>query len=124
MKFNTAISRLMECMNHFTSHTTVQAIIKRDFIKIIAPIVPHIAEETWEINAGTNSVFNEQYPKYDEALLEENCISIAIQVNGKLRGSITVEKDIVKADLINQAKQQENVILHIGESEIVKEIKD
>lgn len=122
MKFNTAISRLMECMNHFTSHTTIQAIIKRDFIKIIAPIVPHIAEETWEINAGTNSVFNEQYPKYDEALLEENCITIAIQVNGKLRGSITVDKDIAAADLINQAKQQENVILHIDGSEIVKEI--
>ena len=68
MKFNTAISRLMECMNYFVSHTKVQLHIKRDIIKIIAPLVPHIAEEAWEICGCTSSVFNELYPDFDPIL--------------------------------------------------------
>ena len=63
MKFNTAISRLMECMNHFAEHSEVQLTIKNNFIKIIAPIVPHIAEELWEMNGGEKSVFLESFPK-------------------------------------------------------------
>ena len=94
MKFNTAISRLMECMNHFTRHAEVQLDIKRNVIKMIAPIVPHIAEELWEHNNGKSSVFSEAYPDFDPGIAEETNVSIAIQVNGKLRGSINVNKDI------------------------------
>jgi leucyl-tRNA synthetase len=100
MKFNTAISRLMECMNHFSGHVVVQSHIKRDFIKIIAPLVPHIAEELWEINGGEDSVFLESFPVYDKLLAEEDTITIAVQVNGKLRGNIEVVKTINNEDLL------------------------
>lgn len=122
MKFNTAISRLMECMNYFINHTEIQLNIKQDIIKIIAPILPHISEEAWEHNGGQGSVFNESYPNFDPSQVEEDNISIAIQVNGKLRGTIDVGRDISKNELILKAKQQENVNIHIGDSKIVKEI--
>ena len=122
LKFNTAISRLMECMNYFSKHTSVQLDLKRDFIKIIAPIVPHIAEEAWELNGGTNSIFIEPYPDYNPELLEEDSVSIAIQVNGKLRGSIEVSKNISKNDIIVQAKKHENVLIHLAKKKIIKEI--
>ncbi len=122
MKFNTAISRLMECMNHFINHTEIQLNIKYDFIKIIAPIIPHVAEEVWELNGGSSSVFNEAYPDFDSTIAEDESISIAIQVNGKLRGSINVKRDIAKDDLIAKAKLEQNVIIHIAENEIIKEI--
>ena len=94
----------------------------RDVIKIIAPILPHISEEAWEHNGGQSSVFNEAYPDFDSSLAEEANISIAIQVNGKLRGTIDVGRDISKNELITKAKEQENVSIHIGKSKIVKEI--
>ena len=122
MKFNTAISRLMECMNHFSAHTEVQSNIKKDFIRIIAPFVPHIAEEVWENNGGVVSVFNEPYPAFDPSLLEGDSISIAIQVNGKLRGNIDVSRNISKSELIAQARQHENVVIHIANNKILKEI--
>ena len=122
MKFNTAISRLMECMNHFSGHTDVQLHIKRDFIKIIAPLVPHIAEELWEINGGESSVFLESFPVYDKLLAEEDTINIAVQVNGKLRGNIEVVKTINNEDLLTSARAQENVSIHLKDKEMIKEI--
>jgi len=122
MKFNTAISRLMECMNHFTRHTDVQPHIKRDFIKIIAPIVPHISEELWEINGGERSVFLESFPVYDQSLAEEDIITIAVQVNGKLRGNVEVVKTINNEELLAFAKEHENVSIHLKDKDMIKEI--
>jgi leucyl-tRNA synthetase len=122
MKFNTAISRLMECMNYFRAHTEVQLDIKRDIIKIIAPIIPHIAEEVWEINGGERSVFLESFPIYDQSLTEEDTITIAVQVNGKLRGNIEVVKSIKNEDLLASARAQENVSIHLKDKNVIKEI--
>ena len=122
MKFNTAISRLMECINHFSGHTDVQLHIKRDFIKIIAPIIPHIAEELWEINGGESSVFLESFPVYDKSLAEEDTITIAVQVNGKLRGNIEVVKTNNNEELLAFAKKHENVSMHLQDKDMIKEI--
>ncbi len=122
LKFNTAISRLMECMNYFIGHESIQPHIKREFIKIIAPIIPHVAEELWEINGGERSVFLESFPVYDKSLAEENTVTIAIQVNGKLRGNIEVVKTINEKELLSFAKKHENVSMHLKDKDIIKEI--
>ena len=122
MKFNTAISRLMECMNYFSKHEFINNSLKKIVIKIIAPLVPHISEELWEINGGTRSVFEEKFPEYDKNLIVENIVSIAIQVNGKLRGTIEVDKSIEKEDLIIIAKAQDNVALYLKGKQLIKEI--
>ena len=88
----------------------------------MAPLIPHISEELWEINGGLESVFDQPYPSYNKALVVDDKVSIAIQVNGKLRGSIEVEKTINKEDLIAFAKTQENVNLHLQNKDIIKEI--
>jgi len=122
LKFNTAISRLMECMNYFAGHESIQPHIKREFIKIIAPIIPHVAEELWEINGGGESVFLEPFPVYDKSLAEEDTVTIAIQVNGKLRGNIEVVKTIDEKELLSSAKKHENVTMHLKDKDMIKEI--
>ena len=85
-------------------------------------MLPHISEELWEINGNKTSVFNESYPIYDEKLVIDDIIPIAIQVNGKLRGSIDVQKNINEVDLVCIAKKQENVKLFLKNKNIIKEI--
>ena len=89
---------------------------------MIAPLTPHIAEELWQINGGGHSVFLESFPEYDPALAEEDSMTIAVQVNGKLRGNIQVAKTITKKDLLLAARGQENVALHLKDKNILKEI--
>jgi len=122
MKFNTAISRLMEFINYFSIHKAVSKDIKLTIIKLIAPLTPHIAEELWEINGGETSVFLELFPEYDKSLAEEDTVTIAVQINGKLRGSVEVSKEIEKEALLIEVKKNENVNIHLSGKEIIKEI--
>jgi leucyl-tRNA synthetase len=122
MKFNTAISRLMEFLNYFNKRTTVQKELQIEFIKLLAPIAPHLSEELWEYNEGRGSVFLESFPVFDESLAEEDTVTIAVQVNGKLRGNIEVVKNITKDQLLIKARTQENVCIHLKNKDIVNEI--
>ena len=122
LKFNTAISRMMECINYFSYHESINTEIKLNVIKMIAPITPHIAEELWEINGGVDSVFLEKFPEYDPVLAEEDTMTIAVQVNGKLRGNIEVAKKINDEDLLKAARSQENVSIHLKDKNVIKEI--
>jgi leucyl-tRNA synthetase len=122
MKFNTAISRLMEFINYFSTHETTGRDFKLNMIKMIAPITPHIAEELWEINEGEASVFLESFPEYEKNLTEEDTMTIAVQINGKLRGSVEVSKHIEKDALLEIVKKNENVEVHLNGKDIIKEI--
>ena len=122
MKFNTSISRLMECMNYFSRHDSINDDLKVLLIKVMAPLMPHLSEELWEIRGGAESVFDECFPSHDESLVIDDTVSMAIQVNGKLRGTIDVAKNIDKDALLIAAKLQDNVALHMKDKEIIKEI--
>ena len=122
MKFNTALSRLMECVNHFSNDTCIEHNMKLIFIKLISPFVPHLAEELWELNGGTSSVFLEDYPIYSAKHIEEDNIAIAIQVNGKLRGSINIQKDVDRDYILKTAKLHDNVKNYLIDKKILKEI--
>ena len=122
MKFNTALSRLMKFINHFSNHKEIELSFKLNLIKMIAPLTPHIAEELWEINGGERSVFMETFPEFDAALAEEDTITIAVQVNGKLRGNIEVVKTINNEELLASARAQENVRIHLKDKNVIKEI--
>ena len=71
---------------------------------------------------GGSSVFLESFPVYDESLAEEDTITIAVQVNGKLRGNIEVEKTIKNEDLLTSARSQENVSIYLKNKNVIKEI--
>ncbi|HUT96409.1 MAG TPA: leucine--tRNA ligase [Candidatus Paceibacterota bacterium] len=96
-KFNTAISSMMEFVNFIYNPSVVSMLNIDDwgnFLKILAPFVPHITEELWENLGNKKSIFEEKWPKYDEKLVKKDTIDLVIQVNGKVRDKIEVNADI------------------------------
>ena len=122
IKFNTALSKMMECMNEITSSDTLSKEDKNNIIKLIAPFAPHLSEELWESLGATESVFSQKWPEYDKDMIVDDSMTIAIQINGKLRGSIEVSVDLSKEDIISQSKAVENVQKFTDGMNIVKEI--
>jgi leucyl-tRNA synthetase len=90
MRFNTAISRLMEFTNFFTSQEVRPEPSMKSFVLLLAPFAPHLAEELWQILGQTATLAYEPWPDHDPALLVDAVIEIPVQVNGKLRGRTVV----------------------------------
>ena len=123
IKFNTSISKMMECVNEIASSNTLSKKDKEYIIKLIAPFAPHLSEELWEeLGNKESSVFDEDWPKYDDNKIVDNFMIIAIQVNGKLRGSIEVSADTTKDSILSEVKKVENVKKYIDGMNIAKEI--
>lgn len=112
LRFNTAISSMMECTNAYTAAGEIPRDLFLTFLKLLNPFAPHLSEE---INSalGESELLSEQsWPVLDESLLVESEIQIIVQVNGKLRARLTVPADISKADLEAQALADANVTTH------------
>jgi leucyl-tRNA synthetase len=130
LSFNTAISALMEYVNElykfkvdgFSKEAWHEALTT--LVQLVAPIAPHIADELWSQLGGEGLVQNAAWPIWDETLIVEDTISIAIQVNGKLRGEITVGKDEGEEVVKAQALAHENVVKFVtGEPKKVIYVK-
>ena len=112
LRFNTAISSMMECSNAYTSAGEVPRDLFLTFLKLLNPFAPHLSEE---INAalGETELLSEQaWPELDESLLVESEIQLIVQVNGKLRARIMVPADVSKEDAEKAALADENVTTH------------
>lgn len=122
MKFNTAIAAMMTAINDFYATGSVTKAELKDFITILYPIAPHITEEIWEAQGFGSYLNKSSWPTFDESKTVDDIIEIPVQINGKVRGKITVSKDAKKEDvskiLANDEKIQE---ILIGK-EIIKEI--
>jgi leucyl-tRNA synthetase len=93
--YNTAIAAMMEYMNTLRKGDRTPHLDEvRPLVQLVAPYAPHIAEELWERMGNTTSVMDGGWPVFDEALAREDSIQLAVQVNGKLRGTIAVPRDI------------------------------
>lgn len=106
LSYNTAIAAMMEYMNTLRKGERVphnEEVIP--LLKMIAPFAPHLAEELWESIGNSESIFDSPWPTYDPAMLTEDKIELAIQVNGKLRGTVSVSKDIDKDAAYLEAMQ-------------------
>ncbi|MGN1096565.1 MAG: leucine--tRNA ligase [Christensenellales bacterium] len=110
--FNTAIARLMEFVNAMYNYDkNVQNKNKlfydciKDIVLLIAPLAPHFAEELNERLGGEYSVFNQAYPTYDEKALVLDEVELAIQVNSKIKGKVTVSKDASNEEIEKAAKE-------------------
>ena len=104
---NTVVSGFMEFNNkllEISGQSGVDCETLKAFVQLIAPFAPHIAEELWAKLGGTESVFLASWPQFDEALMAEDTVEIAVQVNGKVRGTIEVAKDADKDAAISAAK--------------------
>jgi leucyl-tRNA synthetase len=90
LRFNTAISRLMEFVNAFTAAEVRPRSAMETFTLLLSPLAPHLAEELWELLGHAGTLAYEPWPTYDPALLKDAEVEIPVQVNGKLRGRVIV----------------------------------
>lgn len=129
--FNTAISTMMELVNALYAYKEAakepnagliyEAI--SDLIKMMSPFVPHITEELWRGAIDANSSVHEQsWPECDEEALKVDNVEIVLQVNGKVRGRLTVPAEATKEELEKIAMADANVQAHIGDATVLKVI--
>ncbi|ATZ17044.1 leucyl-tRNA synthetase [Williamsoniiplasma luminosum] len=124
LKLNTAISQLMVLVNAFYKYepSTIYQPYIEGFIKMLSLFAPHVAEEMWAMLDKQTVLVQESWPSFDQSKLIEKTITIAFQVNGKLRGTKEVEIDLDNQTLIEFAKADENVAKFIENKIIVKEV--
>jgi leucyl-tRNA synthetase len=109
LRFNTAISRLMEFVNAFTGDDIRPRAAMETFVLLLSPFAPHLGEELWQILGHNSSLAYEPWPAYDPALLVDDTIEVPVQVNGKLRGRVTVAADADSADLEEAARSDPKI---------------
>ncbi len=128
-KFNTAIAGLMEFLNTVSkaleqgrvSRTTTQRALET-LIQLLHPAAPHITEEMWQACGHSDSLLQSEWPTWDEALLDDETVTLVVQVNGKLRDRLTVSAGIDQAAIEELAKDLRNTAGHLASGEILKVI--
>ena len=118
--FNTAISQLMIFINECYKNDIIPKKYAEGFVKLIYPITPHVGEEMWMKLGHNNTISFESWPTYDESMLVEDLIEIAVQVNGKVRATISISVNDDESVIKEKALKEENVKRHIDGKEIVK----
>ena len=120
MKFNTGVSGLMKLLNELEDKW-LTAKQYETFLKLLAPFAPHIAEELWqEVLGNKSSVHLEAWPDYDETLLAEETVTVAIQINGKLRDTVQVKKGLAEDDIKKLVLSREKIKNYLEGKEVRK----
>ncbi|HPP30747.1 MAG TPA: class I tRNA ligase family protein, partial [bacterium] len=127
--FNTAIAKMMEFINIFSkmvenkecSEKKLVSVWQR-FIKLMSPFTPHICEEMWKLSGKETSIFYEKWPEVDEKYLIDESVSIAVQINGKLRGRITISAGCSEEEVLKLAAKEPSISKWLTDKTIVKHI--
>jgi leucyl-tRNA synthetase len=122
MRFNTAISALMELTNAMYKWPQVPRASAETLVLLLAPLAPHLAEELWERLGHLESLAYHAWPVADPALLKADVLEIPVQVNGKVRGKISVPAEALEAEVIEIAKQDSNVGKHLAGQSVKRAI--
>lgn len=122
LDFNTAISQMMIFINAVYKEEVFPKNMAEDFIKLLNPIAPYLTEEIWMMLGHDNTIAYESWPTYDENKVLDDKITIGIQINGKLRGSIETEINEDKNSILNKVYKIDNIKKYIENKNIVKEI--
>ncbi len=120
LKFNTAVAQLMTLLNEFNAHRSISKLDIKTFLILLNPVAPHITEEIWERIGFENHIYNTTWPVYDEKKTVDSTIELPIQVNGKLRSTLTVSKDESQENIMNQVKDIESINKYLDGKNIVK----
>ena len=124
---NTAVAALMEFVNDLykfklEGFSKDWRQVLEDLLKMLTPFAPHISSELWQQLGNNNFIEESGWPEWDEEMLKTSEIQIVVQVNGKLRGKIKISTELEKQQILEKAKQEENVAKFLADKEIVKEI--
>jgi leucyl-tRNA synthetase len=109
MRFNTAISKLMEFVNAFTSAEVRPWSCMETFTLLLAPMAPHLAEELWELLGHKETLSYHPWPTFDPALLVDDEIEIPVQINGKLRGKVMVPNGADRSQIEAAARKDPKI---------------
>ena len=119
LKYNTAIAAMMAILNDFYKKGSITKGELKTLIILLNPVAPHITEEMWQAIGCEGRVYQQTWPEYDEAKTVESSVEIAVQINGKAKGTLGIKKDDPKDEVIAKAKE---VIADKLTGNIVKEI--
>ncbi|MFJ7953125.1 leucine--tRNA ligase [Lysinibacillus sp. NPDC096418] len=122
IRFNTAISQMMVFINDCYKADVIPTAYAEGFVKMLAPIAPHVAEELWQLLGHEGTISYQEWPTYDESKLVDDEVEVAVQVAGKVRAKVTVSKDASKEELEKVALADEKVQEHMAGKELVKVI--
>ena len=119
--YNTAVSAFMICVNELGQQKCANRELLKKIVIVIAPFAPHMAEELWEQLGGeTKSVFDTEWPAWDESYLVENEVQLTVSFNGKARFQMTFPADATKEDIEKKALEDERSQHYIDGKTIVK----
>ena len=122
MSFNTSIAALIEFTSELVKMDRIPRVVAEPFVLMLAPLAPHMSEELWARMGHSTSLAYEPWPVADPALLKDDLLELAVQVNGKLRGSISVPADASKESILETAKADPNVSRHLDGVTLRREI--
>ncbi|MDR0859951.1 MAG: class I tRNA ligase family protein [Candidatus Peribacteria bacterium] len=122
-RFNTTISQFMILVNKLTELDKIPAQLFETFIILLAPFAPHLAEEFWSLLGNEFSIFTKaKRPKWDEKKLTSDTVQLAIQFNGKVRGTVEVSPTASQEEVMNLIKEQEKMASYLASGEVKKVI--
>ncbi len=122
LKFNTAIAEMMIFVNELQKAGCKNRTAVETLLLLLAPYAPHLAEELWEAIGHRSSISSYPFPFYDAKLVEDSVLTIAVQINGKLRGTFLAPAQSSKESLLAEAKKVESVLKFLEGQTIVREI--
>ncbi|MCE9586457.1 class I tRNA ligase family protein [Candidatus Uhrbacteria bacterium] len=115
--FNTCVSQMMIMTNAFVEAGGVPEAMRKGYLQILAPFAPHMTEELWSNLGMQGSIHRSAWPSYDESKLKASTFELVVQVNGKVRGKVTVDADVSEEDAKAMALKEENVVKTLGGKE-------
>ncbi len=109
LQFNTCVSQLMILSNAYQEAGGIPEIQREGFVQLLAPFAPHLAEEIWQTHGKTGSIHTSGWPTYDPQALESDTYELVVQVNGKVRGKVQVDRSIDEEAARTAALRDETV---------------
>ena len=106
LKYNTGIAAMMALINDFYKKNSVTKGEFKSLITLLNPVAPHITEELWKIMGFEGRLYQATWPEYDEAKTVESTVEIAVQINGKTKATVMIDKDADKDSVIAKAKEE------------------
>ena len=121
MKFNTAIAALMSLLNEINSAGSLTKDEAMTFVTLLCPFAPHLCEEIWESLGGNGLCSRTAWPSFDESKTVDSTIEIGVQINGKMRGTVTLSRDCDKDTAMKAVMENERIAEYITGKTVVKE---
>ena len=124
MQFNTCIAAIMEFLGKFNpaqaGDPAFDKYVVSKLVQLIAPMAPHFAEEAWEMLGNKTSVFKSAWPQYDRDAVQFNTVIVAVQVNGKIRAELEIDRGTDEAPRQRASARHEKVQKYLEGKQIVK----